>query len=100
MPPKPQNIHVDRLRLSGPWTAWWAMFVVICIGVVATCKGVWHLRGATSNIEQVVKEVKELRVEMKVTQEKQHQLEIEMKGVKTKLGLTANFSDPVVTAAN
>lgn len=50
-------------------------------------------------MEQVVKEVKELRVEMKVVQEKQHQLEIEMKGVKTKLGITATLSDPVVTAA-
>jgi hypothetical protein len=100
MPPKPQNIHVDRVRLSASWASWWAMFVVISIGAGATCRGVWHLRGATANIEQVVKEVKELRVEMKVTQEKQHQLEIEMKGVKTKLGITANFSDPVVTAAN
>ena len=76
------------------------MFVVICIGVGAVCKGVWHLRGATSSIEQVVKEVKELRVDMKVTQDKQHQLEIEMKGVKTKLGISSTSPGSVVTAAN
>jgi len=93
MPPKPQDIHVDRLRLSGPWVAWWAMFVTVCCGV-------WYVRGAAIAVQQVVAEVKELRVEMKVTEEKQHQLELDMKGVKTKLGIAANFSDPVVTAAN
>ena len=100
MPPKPQTVHVDRLRLSGPWVAWWAMFLVACTGATGVCTGVWYVRGGVSAVEQVVKEVKELRVEMKVVQEKQHQLEVEMKGVKTKLGITATFSDPVVTAAN
>lgn len=69
------------------------MFLVICTGV-------WYVRGAKSVVEQVVNEVRELRVEMKVVQEKQHQLEIEMKGVKTKMGITSTFSNPVVTAAN
>ena len=93
MPPKPQTIQVDRVRFSAPWAAWWAMFLVVCTGV-------WYVRGAKSVVEQVVNEVRELRVEMKVVQEKQHQLEVEMKGVKTKLGITSTFSDPVVTAAN
>lgn len=93
MPPKPQSIDVDRMRFSATWAAWWAMFLVVCTGV-------WYLRGAKATMEQAVIEVKELRVEMKATQDKQHQLELDMKGVKTKLGITANFSDPVVTAAN
>lgn len=93
MPPKHQTIQVDRARLSATWAAWWAMFLVICTGV-------WYVRGAKSVVEQVVNEVRELRVEMKFVQEKQHQLEIEMKGVKTKMGITSTFSNPVVTAAN
>jgi hypothetical protein len=93
MPPKPQNIDVDRVRFSAPWAAWWAMFIVVCTGV-------WYLRGAKATIEQAVIEVKELRVEMRATQDKQHQLELDMRGVKTKLGITASFSAPVVTAAN
>jgi hypothetical protein len=48
----------------------------------------------------VVYEVKEIRVEMRMSQQKQHELELEIKGIKTKLGITASFSAPVVTAAN
>ena len=92
MPPKPQTIHADRIRFSASWAAWWAMFVVVCTGV-------WYLRGAKATIEQAVIEVKELRVEMRATQDKQHQLELDMRGVKTKLGISATLSAPVVTAA-
>jgi hypothetical protein len=96
---KPQTVNVDRIRLAAPWAAWWAMFAAVCIGV-------WHVRGAKSFMEQVVVEVRELRVEAKElrteirqAQEKQHQLELDIKGVKTKLGISATFSTPVVTAA-
>ena len=92
MTAKPQNIDVDRVRFSAPWAAWWAMFIVVC-----TC--VWYVKGAKLVLEQVVYEVKEMRVEMKVAQEKHHQLELEIKGIKTKLGISATFSAPVVTTA-
>jgi hypothetical protein len=92
MAPKPQNIDVDHVRFSAPWAAWWAMFLVVC-----TC--VWYVKGAKSVLEQVVYEVKEIRVEMRMSQQKQHELELEIKGIKTKLGISATFSAPVVTAA-
>lgn len=69
MPPKPQTINVDRIRLSGPWAAWWAMFTVAVIGV-------WYLRGAKAAGEQVVIEVKELRGEMKQARETIHVLDV------------------------
>jgi hypothetical protein len=93
MPPKAETIHVDRVRLTASWAAWWAMFVVVCTGV-------WYLRGAKATIEQAVIEVKELRVEMKATQDKQHQLELDMRGVKTKLGISSTQSGQIVTASN
>lgn len=59
MPPKqPQTINIDRIRLAGPWAAWWAMFSVAVIGV-------WYIRGAKDAGEQVVVEVKEVAVEVK-----------------------------------
>lgn len=69
MPQKPQTINVDRIRLSGPWAAWWAMFTVAVIGV-------WYLRGAKAAGEQVVIEVKELRGEMKQARETIHVLDV------------------------
>lgn len=69
MPPKPQTVNLDRIRLSGPWAAWWAMFSVAVIGV-------WYLRGAKAVGEQVVVEVKELRTEMKQTRETIHVLDV------------------------
>ena len=65
MPPKPQTVHIDRLRFTGPWMAWWAMFAAVCTGV-------WHVRGAKSIGEQVVIEVKELRAEMKQARDTLH----------------------------
>lgn len=69
MPPKPQTINVDRIRLSGPWAAWWAMFTVAVTGV-------WYLRGAKDAGEQVVIEVKALRGEMKQAREQIHVLNV------------------------
>lgn len=70
MPPKPtQTINLDRIRLAGPWAAWWAMFCVACIGV-------WYLRGAKSVVEQVVVEVKGLREETKQAREIIHVLDV------------------------
>lgn len=69
MPPKPQTINLDRIRISGPWAAWWAMFSVAVIGV-------WYLRGAKDAGEQVVVEVKALRGEMKQAREQIHVLDV------------------------
>jgi len=69
MPPKPQMVHIDRIRLAGPWAAWWAMFAV-------AVSGVWYLRGAKAAVEQVVIEVKELREETKQAQEIIHVLDV------------------------
>jgi hypothetical protein len=69
MPPKPQTVNLDRIRLSGPWAAWWAMF---CVAVI----GVWYLRGAKDAGEQVVVEVKALRTEMKQAREEIHGLNV------------------------
>lgn len=69
MPPKPQTINVDRIRLSGPWAAWWAMFTIAVTGV-------WYLRGAKDAGEQVVIEVKALRGEMKQAREQIHVLNV------------------------
>jgi hypothetical protein len=55
---KPESINLDRIRLSASWTAWWAVFVVLLVGV-------WYLRGAKAVGEQVVTEVRELRIEMR-----------------------------------
>jgi hypothetical protein len=65
MPPKAQTIHVDRMRLTGPWLAWWSLFAVACTGV-------WYLRGAKAVGEQVVVEVQQLRVEMTQARETMH----------------------------
>jgi len=70
MPPKPQpTIHLDRIRLAGPWAAWWAMF---CVAVL----GVWYMRGAKAVVEQVVVEVKGLREETKQAREIIHILDV------------------------
>ena len=70
MPPKPtQTINIDRIRLSGPWAAWWAMFSVAVLGV-------WYLRGSKAAVEQVVVEVKELREETKQAREIIHILDV------------------------
>jgi len=69
MPPKPQTINVDRIRLAGPWAAWWAMFSVAVLGV-------WYLRGSKAAVEQVVVEVKELREETKQAREIIHVLDV------------------------
>lgn len=69
MPPKPQTVNIDRIRLSGPWAAWWAMFSVAVIGV-------WYLRGSKAAVEQVVIEVKELREETKQAREIIHVLDV------------------------
>lgn len=45
------------------------MFAVVCVGV-------WHVRGAKAIGEQVVVEVKELRVEMKQARETMHAHEV------------------------
>lgn len=70
MPPKqPQTINLDRIRLAGPWAAWWAMFSVAVLGV-------WYLRGSKAAVEQVVVEVKELREENKQAREIIHVLDV------------------------
>jgi len=69
MPPRPQTIQLDRVRLSGPWAAWWAMFTV-------AVSGVWYLRGAKDAGEAVVVEVKAVREEMKAAAEKIHVLDV------------------------
>lgn len=69
MPPKPQTINLDRIRLSGPWAAWWAMFAVALTGV-------WYLRGAKDAGEAMVLEVKAVRQEMKTAAERIHILEV------------------------
>lgn len=69
MPPKPQTVHIDRIRLAGPWAAWWAMFSVAVLGV-------WYLRGSKAAVEQVVIEVKELREENKQAREIIHVLDV------------------------
>jgi len=69
MPPKPQTVHIDRIRLAGPWAAWWAMFSVAVLGV-------WYLRGSKAAVEQVVIEVKELREEAKQAREIIHVLNV------------------------
>lgn len=69
MPPKPQTVHIDRIRLAGPWAAWWAMFSVAVLGV-------WYLRGSKAAVEQVVIEVKELREETKQAREIIHVLDV------------------------
>lgn len=69
MPPKQQTVNLDRIRLSGPWAAWWAMF---CVAVV----GVWYLRGVKDAGEQVVVEVKALRAEIKQAREEIHGLNV------------------------
>ena len=69
MSPKVETVNIDRIRLSGPWAAWWAMFAVALAGV-------WQIRGAKSAGEQVVIEVKELRSEMKQAREAMHVLDV------------------------
>jgi len=69
MPPKPQTVHIDRIRLAGPWAAWWAMFSVAVLGV-------WYLRGSKAAVEQVVIEVKELREKTKQAREIIHVLDV------------------------
>lgn len=69
MSQKPQALNIDRVRLSGTWTAWWAMFSTVVVGV-------WYLRGAKEAGEQVVKEVQELRSEMKQAREAMHILDV------------------------
>ncbi len=69
MPPKPQTINMDRVRISGPWAAWWAMFAVAVTGV-------WYLRGSKAAVEQVVIEVKELREKTKQAREIIHVLDV------------------------
>lgn len=62
-------MNVDRIRLAGPWAAWWAMFSVAVLGV-------WYLRGSKAAVEQVVVEVKELREETKQAREIIHVLDV------------------------
>lgn len=69
MPPKPQTVNLDRIRLAGPWAAWWAMFSVAVLGV-------WHLKGSKDAVEQVVIEVKALRQETKQAREIIHVLDV------------------------
>ena len=69
MPPKPQTVYLDKIRLNGPWAAWWAMFSVAVLGV-------WYLRGSKAAVEQVVIEVKELREETKQAREIIHVLDV------------------------
>lgn len=40
MPPKPQTIHSDRLRVAMPWAAW-------RVGIAIISSGVWHAAGAS-----------------------------------------------------
>jgi hypothetical protein len=60
-----QAVNIDRIRLNGSWTAWWAVFSVLLVGV-------WYLRGAKSIGEQVVLEVRELRMEMREARDVMH----------------------------
>jgi hypothetical protein len=69
MPPKPQTINLDRIRLSGPWAAWWAIFSVAVLGV-------WYLRGTKDAGEAVVVEVKAMREEMRAATEMIHILDV------------------------
>jgi len=63
--PSPQEINLDRIRLSGSWAAWWAVFCVLLVGV-------WYLRGAKSVGEQLVIEIKEIHSEMRKANDKLH----------------------------
>lgn len=79
MPPKqPQTINIDRIRLSGPWAAWWAMF---CVAVI----GVWYIRGAKDAGEQVVVEVKEVAVEVKALRSEMKQARDEIHGLNVRV---------------
>lgn len=78
MPPKLQTINLGRVRLSGPWAAWWAIF---CVAVI----GVWYIRGAKDAGKQVVVEVNEVAIEVEALRSEMKQARDEINGLNVRV---------------
>lgn len=94
----------DRTTIRIPIKMAWAFAVALVLGAFIW-GGLWFQIGAIPDqIKEFRTEYQQSTKEMKERQDKvedrTHHLEIEVKGIKTKLGITATFSDSVVTAAN